>query len=326
MYPRFLMKSCVAAGMLAVGLSLVPGCESAKKNTTPVLEDVPFEVETWQYTGHPGRRITSAHYEIYTTLTDRILLDALPQVVESAYRYYRELVPTAREPRQPMKVYLFARRGEWANFTRRFGPLRAQTLLKVRQGGYMERGITVAEYVSNAVTFPLLTHEGFHQFLYHCANPRVPAWLNEGLAVVCEGQRWDKTGLVEFDPWHNPRRRNTLAEALMRGEVFSLDELLRINAGNVVGGSTRRISAYYGQVWALMLFLREGVEGKYAARFASLRAILGNRELASAAGGSSRVLSHKLFTEYISDDLPTVQREYTEFMRQRILGKTEPKR
>ena len=51
----------------------------------------------------------------------------------------------------------------------------------------MERGITVAEYVSHAVTFPLLTHEGFHQFLYHCAYPRVPAWLNEGLAVMCEG-------------------------------------------------------------------------------------------------------------------------------------------
>ena len=46
----------------------------------------------------------------------------------------------------------------------------------------------------------------------------------------------------------------------MRDEIFSLEELLRINAGHVVGGSTRKVSAYYGQVWALMLFLREGQE------------------------------------------------------------------
>ncbi len=328
MNARFLMKFSAAAAILATGLWSAGGCASTKKNATPALENVSFEIDTWQYAGNPGRRITCEHYEIYTTLTDRVLLEALPQVLESAYRYYRELVPTAREPQQRMKMYLFARRGEWVNFTRRFGERRARTLLKVRRGGYMERGITVAEYVSHAVTFPLLTHEGFHQFLYHCAYQRVPAWLNEGLAVVCEGQRWGNAGLVEFDPWHNPRRRNTLAEALLRDEIFPLDELLRINAGHVVGGSTRKISAYYGQVWALMLFLREGEEGTYAEKFASLRAALGSRELASTTGGAgaSRVMGRMLFTKYISDDLPTVQREYREFMHRRILGKTDPKR
>ena len=105
---RFLMKLCVTVAMLAVGLASVTGCASTKKNKTPVLENVPFEIDAWQYAGNSGRQIISEHYEIYTTLTDRMLLEALPQVVESAYRYYRELVPTAREPRQRMKMYLFA--------------------------------------------------------------------------------------------------------------------------------------------------------------------------------------------------------------------------
>jgi hypothetical protein len=247
--------------------------------------------------------------------------------METAYLFYRELVPTAREPEQPMPVYLFARRAEWADFTKRFGPQRARTLLKVRNGGYMERGVTVAEYVSHAVTFPLLTHEGFHQFLFHCAHPHVPAWLNEGLAVLCEGQRWGNAGLTEFDPWHNPQRRNTLAEVLLRDELFSLDELLRINAGHVVGGSTRKISAYYGQVWALTLFLREGEEGKYAEGFARLLNALGSSDLENYARAyhvqSSRQsynFGRDLFCNFISDDLETVEREYLTFMRQRILG------
>jgi len=311
---------------LAAGALLVGGCAGPRK-ANPVLTDVPFQTEAWQYAGQAGRRITSEHYEIYTTLTDRMLLEALPQVLESAYRFYRELVPAARQPERPMPVYLFARRGEWAHFTRQFGPHRARTLLKVRRGGYMERGITVAEYVSHAVTFPLLTHEGFHQFLFHCAHPRVPAWLNEGLAVLCEGQRWGSTGLAEFDPWYNPQRRNTLAEVLLRDELFSLDELLRINAGHVVGGSSYKISAYYGQVWALMLFLREGEEGKYAEGFARLLAALGSSDLENYARAyhvqsprRSYNFGRDLFCNFISDDLETVEREYQTFMRQRILG------
>jgi len=320
------VKSCSLLLALTASVALVGGCVSSEKRT-PALTDVPFQIEDWRYADNAGHRITTEHYEIFTTLTDRVLLDALPQALETAYLFYRELVPTAREPEQSMKVYLFARRGEWASFTRRFGPQRARTLLKVRRGGYMERGITVAEYVSHAVTFPLLTHEGFHQFLFHCAHPRVPAWLNEGLAVVCEGQRWGNVGLAEFDPWHNPRRRNTLAEVLLRDELFPLDELLRINAGQVVGGSTRKISAYYGQVWALMLFLREGEEGKYADGFARLLEALGSKDLEDYARAyhvqsprRSYSFGCDLFCNFISDDLETVEREYRTFMRQRILG------
>ncbi len=311
---------------LTASAALFGGCAGSER-TTPVLAEVPFEIDDWQYGKSAGRRIVSEHYEIYTTLSDRVLLEALPQVLEAAYLFYSELVPTAREPEQPMQVYLFARRGEWAHFTRGFGPQRARTLLKVRNGGYMERGITVAEYVSHAVTFSLLTHEGFHQFLFHCAHPRVPAWLNEGLAVLCEGQRWNGAGLAEFDPWHNPRRRNTLAEVLLRDELFPLDELLRINAGRVVGGSTHKISAYYGQVWALVLFLREGEEGKYAEDFTRLLAALGSRELEELArapqAGSprrSRNFGRDLFRNFISDDLGAVEREYRAFMRQRFLN------
>jgi hypothetical protein len=318
-------RGAVLPALVVCGVFL-GGCASSKR-TTPVLEHVPFEIVAWEDQGYGGRQITTEHYEIYTTLDDDVLLEAIPQAVETAYVFYRQLVPTAREPGERMKVYLFARRGEWADFTRRFAGPRAKTLLKVRRGGYSERGVSVAEYVSHSVTFPLLAHEGFHQYLHHCVNRRVPAWLNEGLAVLCEGQRWGNVGLKEFDPWYNPSRRNTLAEALLRNELFPLEDLLRINAGHVVGGSSRKVNAYYGQVWALMLFLREGQEGKYAEGFARLLSALGSQDLqpyarAAHVGSSGRRydFGRDLFCNFITDDLDTFQREYTAFMRQKILS------
>ncbi len=302
------------------------GCASSR-NATPVLEDVPFETTAWQYRGHAGHRVTTEHYEVYTTLSDEMLLASLPQAMEAAYLYYRRLVPTIGEPEQRMRVYLFARRSEWADFTRRFAGPRAKTLLKVRRGGYTERGLAVMEYVAHSITFPLVAHEGFHQYLYHCVDRRVPAWLNEGLAVLCEGQRWGDVGLKEFDPWHNPPRRNTLAEALLRNELRPLDELLQINAGHVVGETTRTIGTYYAQLWALMLFLQEGQEGKYAPGFTRLRDTLASQDLepfARAAhvrsGAHTFSFGRELFCNFISDDLETMQREYFAFMRQKILG------
>ena len=316
----------IASIAVVVGLCLLlSGC--AARGKTPALTNVPFELNGWKFAHSDGYQITTEHYEIYTTLTDRVLVDALPQALESAYRFYHELAPNAREPKQRMPMYLFARRGEWANFTRRFGPRLSQTLLKVRQGGYTQQGVVVAEYVTHAVTFPLMAHEGFHQFLYYCAYPRVPAWLNEGLAVYCEGQRWTADGLAEFDPWLNPQRRNMLAELILRKELFSLDELLRMNAGHVVGGSSYKISAYYGQVWALMLFLREGQEGKYAEGFQRLLAALGRDDIETYArayhaqvGGEAYNFGRDLFCNFISNDLATVEREYRQFMNDRILG------
>jgi hypothetical protein len=322
---RALTRRLIPLSLAACGF-WAGGCASSK-SATPVLTDVPFEIQEWEYQGRPGRLVTTEHYKIHATLDDEVLLEALPQAMETAYLFYRQLVPSAREPERHMPVYLFARRGEFASFTKRIAGPRAKTLLKVRRGGYMERGVSVAEYVAHSVTFPLVAHEGFHQYLHHCVSRRVPAWLNEGLAVCCEGQRWSNVGLKEFDPWYNPGRRNTLAEALLRNDIFPLEELLRINAGHVVGGSTREINAYYAQVWALMLFLQEGADGKYADGFARLLNTLGTQDLEPFARAAHLKSTRgpynygrELFCNFISDDLETVQGEYVAFMRENVLA------
>jgi hypothetical protein len=292
--------------------ALLSGC-AAPKPQPPVL----FETEPWTFASAPGFKLTTAHYEIYTTLRDQVLRDALPGFVEAAYENYARLIPPSRADAGRMKVYLLASRGQFEAFTRRFTGPRAKVFLQVHNGGYSERGVSVIEYVAHDITFPLFAHEGFHQYLYHYVNARVPAWLNEGLAVYCEGQRWDAQGIKEFDPWFNPMRRNDLVAGLAGNHLHPLRRLLETDAGRIIRGNDQSIASYYGQVWALMLFLQNGANGKYAPGFHRLLGSLST----PGPGPSALRPGESLFRSFISDDLDTVEREYLEFVRTRFLGR-----
>ena len=309
-------------------LALAAGC--TQRNTTPALTNVRFDEQRWSYGQSPGTALRTDHYEIHTTLEDPRLVRALPQALETAYSFYRTLIPTAAEPSGPMRVYLFARRGEFEHFTKHQFPEKADLLVRVRNGGFMEAGRTVIEYTSHGTTFPLMTHEAFHQFLYHCVKTRVPPWLNEGLSTMCEGQRWGQAGLREFDPAHNPTRRNRLAEALLEHDLIPLKELLRIGAGNVIGRSPEKAYVYYAELWGLMLFLREGADGKYAEPFARLLEAVGKEDLeafARAAHVSSDERRYNfgraLFESLISPDVETVEAEFHHYLGVLLLNERE---
>ncbi len=311
---------CTAIALSAAALALA-GCAA----TQPVRQSVEFRVEDWKFGETPGKKILTEHYQIHTTLTDPVLVDALPQFVEGCYEHYHTLVPSRHDPNELMPVFLFATRPEWAAFTRKFTGPRARQFLQVRNGGYSEAGVSVIEYVAHSVTFPLFAHEGFHQYVHHCVGHEIPAWLNEGLAVECEGQRWG-VRLKEFDPWYNPARRNVLAQALIANKLHPLRTLLRTHAGEIVGGSLQSIGSYYAQVWALVLFLREGENGKYRDKFAKLLTDLSSGEAvqrgnvaAISSAGELPTFGEALFTSYVGDDLPTIELEYFKFMRERFL-------
>jgi len=288
-----------------------------------------FQSEPWTFGGAAGYKLTTAHYEVYTTLKDQVLVEALPDFVEAAYENYTRLVPPNRNPQQRMKVYLFVSRPQWEAFTRRFVGRRADVFLRVHHGGYSDRGVSVIEYVAHEITFPLLAHEGFHQYLYHHVGSKIPAWLNEGLATCCEGQRWDAYGIREFDPWYNPGRLNHLAAGLAAGRLHPLGKLLAIDAGQVIEDTGQSVASYYAQVWALILFLREGAGGKYAPGFQRLLNALNQANIEQYAKAAhiwsdrpSFNFGEDLFRSFISDDLETVEREYLDFIRQRLV---EPK-
>ncbi len=309
--------------LVTLGLLLVPtaGCQSTQQ-----FGAVEYESAPWGFARARGYKLTTEHYEIHTTIKDQVLLDALPSFIEAAYENYRRVLPATHAPAGRMKIYLFATRGQWEAFTKRLTGARAPLFLKVRNGGYSERGVVVIEYVAHSITFPLFAHEGFHQYLHHHVNKRIPSWLNEGLAVYCEGQRWGSDRVKKFEPDYNPKRRNDLAAALTSNQLHSLRKLLETNPGQVIGGSSRKVATYYAQVWALIVFLHEGADGKYAADFQRLLDQLDSPELEQHAR-AAHIWSERsrfdfgtaLFRSFISEDLDTVEQEYFDFMRDRFL-------
>lgn len=303
--------------LLGAGAFLLLGCAAHESGLRVRDEPVAYEIDDWSYRGHPGRRIVTDHYDIFTTLHDDMLLRTLPQLMENAFEYYQTLAPPAREVDGRMKVYLFVTRRDWAHFTRRFAGPKAEVFLRIRNGGYSERGVTVIKYSSHQHTFPIMAHEGFHQYLENYVSHWVPAWINEGTAVMCEGQRWADTRLDRFDPWHSPARRNHLADALLADELFPLAELLETNAGRIIHRSSRAVGTYYAQLWALILFAREGQGGKYADGFARLMAALGEQTRPRPGPLSP---GERLFRTYVTDELETFEREFRAFIRERMIG------
>ena len=307
------------------GLCVLTGCMlQAGCATLGTRQQVASEREDWRFAGRPGYKLTTDHYVIYTTVQDDMLVNTFPRLVETAYDYYAQLVPPAREPESKMPVYLFAQRAEWEAFTKQRFPRRAEALLQVRNGGYSEQGTSVIQYVTHASTFPLLSHEGFHQYLHCHVRKNVPSWLNEGLAVCCEGQRWSGNDHVKFDPWNNAIRRNMLAERLLQKRTVGLRELLRTHPGLVMNGPPSKVAAYYSQVWALALFLRES---EYADRFAELVQHLGDENLEHRAraacidsDGDMSSFGECLFRGFITDDIDGFEQEYVAFMRKHALG------
>ena len=320
-----MLRELGRGGVLSVvGLALLVlvGCATPERKRP----EVSCEVAPWHFGQTEGFRLVTDHYVIYTTLQDRVLVDALPGFTEAAYENYTRLVKPTHVPDERMPVYLFASRGQWAAFTKKFTGSRAPVYLQVRNGGYSERGVSAIQYVTHSVTFPLFAHEGWHQYLYHHVNTRIPAWLNEGLAVSCEGQRWGSFGVKEFDAGYNPSRANVLAQALLSNRLHSLRTLLETHPGKIIEGSSRSVSVYYAQVWALMLFLQEGADGKYAEGFRRLLDKLGEVDIEQYARAvhiwserESFNFGEALFRNFISEDVETVENEYFAFMRERFL-------
>jgi hypothetical protein len=244
----------------------------------------------------------------------------LPEYVEKAWKHYTDLVPLNREPSEPLKCYVFQRRDDWEAFTRRFTGPRAGKYLRISNGGYSERGVSVAHYIRRDSTLAVLSHEGFHAYLDVNFPKPVPAWLNEGLATWCEGTEWQGQH-VRFAPRQNSLRVGGLRDAARRSELMPLAELLRNNAGHYVGTGQLRSQVYYSQLWALMWFLEDGEDGRYRDAFARMRRELAEgklmtraRAMMAASPGLRLSFGEAVFRSCITEDVDRFEAEFLAFI------------
>ncbi len=299
--------------------------ERLQSEKLPALQ----KVEVWENEYGPGLKLATAHYEIFTTLLEPLMLRQVPGFVESAYRGYQGQLPEPIETRSRFTIYLFATRKQWEDFTKSFAGARAEVYCKVKAGAYYLNGACVAYNIGRERTFSVLGHEGWHQFNSKHFTYRLPSWLDEGIATLFEVNRGEE-GLFYFEPGRNGYRLGALRKTLINGNMIPLRELIGVNPGEVLATDEDDVvSAFYSQSYALVRFLREEGYGKRLRDYHKmlLGGLNGDWQLSEADKRIAadrniprtiqwnRTVGPLLFEYYIDDDFDEIEKEYTAFCK-----------
>lgn len=290
----------------------------------PALE----AVEVWENEYGQGLRLTTAHYEIFTTLMEPLMLSQVPGFVESAYRGYNDQLPRPIETTAKFTVYLFAKRNQWESFTKNHAGPQARIYCKIKAGAYYLNGATVAYNIGRERTFSVLGHEGWHQFNSRHFKYRIPSWVDEGVAMLFETSRYDR-GLFYFEPIKNLNRLGSLRATLANDRMIPLRDLIAMDPGEAIITGDEAVMAFYSQSYALVRFLREEDYGKRLGNYRRLlqdglkgkwplekegRRIAADRNI-SLTVWWNRTIGTKLFEYYISEDIEQIEKEYLTFCR-----------
>lgn len=263
-----LVAGCAPSGSASAGHHAAPADTAghaeaegpSSRSALPSMTDA-----AWVYDGRAGRAITTAHYRVFLTQTEPAFVGRLPVFLEAALQHYR-IVATGETSPLPadiggdrrLNTMVFRTRGEWERWTRQTLGDAAGPFLSIRRGGYAWAGTAVLFDIGSADTMAIAAHEGWHQFTQRTFAQPLPAWLEESIATLCEGQRWIGGGgeMVRFDPGDNPTRREQLARVVAAGRLRSIERLVLEIPANLAAEQSDASVDYYAQVWALGLLLR----------------------------------------------------------------------
>jgi len=257
-------------------LAVLAGCTPARVREADRSVGL-YHLEPWQFENQPGRVMVTPHYRIHVTLKEGNeegdLNDAsagqLAVLMESAYEQYRKLLPDVSPSERPLECFVFASRRDWARFTAKHAGKNAAIYLQIQRGGYTQGDVFVAFWVGPDSTRSLAAHEGWHQFAGRHFVGRIPPALEEGLACLFEQQRWED-GRPIFSIESNTRRARAVALLIYEKRLLPLAELVTLHAGQVVESKVIGTEGWYGQVWALASFLRDGDGGAHRAGLQNL--------------------------------------------------------
>ncbi|HSW00714.1 MAG TPA: hypothetical protein VLI39_11120 [Sedimentisphaerales bacterium] len=291
-------------------------------------------VEPWSNRFGPGLKLTTDHYEIFTTVEQPLLLRRIPGFVESAYRGYNDQLAQPITTSHKFTVYVFADRQQWEDFTHDFAGEQAPLFCKIQTGAYYLNGACVVYDIGAVRTLAAVGHEGWHQFNSRLFKYRLPSWLDEGVAMLFETGVYEQ-GLFRFDPSMNIQRLGGLKRTLAGARPIPLRELIVTSPGEVLASDqTEAVMAFYSQSYALVRFLRESRHGMRLDTYHQLMqdGLLGRWPLDASTGSVAenrnlprtipwnRTVGRLLFDHYVGSDIEQLDAEYQAFCRRIVSG------
>jgi hypothetical protein len=236
-------------------MSLLWGCAASTPPALPAPAAVdPGWTDTgvWEFLGHQGRRISTEHFEIRTTITDPRIIDALPDLLEASFRDVQMLAPDVKAPGSPFICYLLADERQWRNAVRIVVPGMADRLHNLGRGGFTIRSVSVLYDIDPPGrcrdTLALAAHEAWHQVTQRVFKDQLPEWLEEGLATRMEGLEITATG-VRPDASNNPERQRRLRWMLYTNRIKTLREFFADDPYAALERDREDLLDYYAQAW-----------------------------------------------------------------------------
>ncbi|HUT61181.1 MAG TPA: hypothetical protein VNA25_25310 [Phycisphaerae bacterium] len=302
----------------------VLGCEKLPQRADEPLA-APVQSSPWDNPRGRGSQLQTANYRIFTTANNHRLASILPGFMEASRRNYLRILNLPERPAgKLMPMYVLGTREEWAALTRSVLGEQAEKFLMIESGGYCYKEVCVLWEMGGLGTLLVAAHEGMHQFIHHRLSDQLPMWLEEGLCTQAEGYEIEGRR-VSFSPKLNLSRNVDLEQTIARRFWIPIDRLLPMDAGDAVGGYTERTVGYYGQLWALVQFIRSdpsysaGLDRLLAdAEAGRLNEALGVprgalKELRLRGRAYNQTVSEPLFKHYICDDLKTFEKRFKHF-------------
>jgi hypothetical protein len=317
-----LLHTVVLAGLLvAYGLNV--GCTStgSATNSAAAAKKV-VALEPWQYRQRPALTARTNHYAIHTTIDDKEFLANLGNLMESSLKQYQMFTPGVRVTSDPMDCYVFARRTEWAEFTAQKTGADAALYLQINRGGYTVRDWYAAYFIGDVNTYAVVAHEGWHQYVARHFRSRLPPFLEEGIATMFENVRYSPdNGPPSWDLTPNASNRAAkLRRAIEANNLWPLEDLITMHAGEVVALPGSKIEAFYAQNWAFAEFLWDAEDGKYRPAFQRLLTDCANGTVYPAGNARRSVLDgwdpttvKPMLEHYLCMDLADIERAYQSY-------------
>ncbi len=301
-------------------MALIAGCASAPDaSPTPRYASI-VSVQPWSYPKSTARVVRSKHYAIHTTIADHEFLDNLGELMEAALQQYQQFTPGVRISATPMDCYVFQWRTEWADFTTSKTGNDAALYLQINRGGYTVRDWYVAYFIGDAGTYAVAAHEGWHQYVARHFKSRMPPFLEEGIATMFESITWSN-GRPRWGLAVNPSRAAKLRRAIDAGNLWPLEQLATMHAGDVVNLPGERIETFYAQNWAFAQFLWEGDGGRYRGAMqrmlSDLAAGTAPDRLTGRRGAAdlwNPGTARPLLEHYLQTSLPDLERAYLAYV------------
>jgi len=316
-----LARRCMAgvwAGFLLAGCAASDSLSTLEGPTTAAA----YQTEDWSFKDNPGKRLTSAHYQINTTVMSDEVQDSVVQVMEGALGEYQKIAPGVPLAQKPMECFLFSTRGQWADFTREHTGVDAGIYLQITRGGYTRNDWYVAYFVGEAATYSVAAHEGWHKFVARNFKGRLPPFLEEGIATMFEDVQW-RDNLPKWNLGVNRTRVQSLRRSVEGNFLYPLSELLTLHAGNVISQSGARIEAFYSQDWAFAEFLWAADDGKYRKAMRQLMSDTADGSVFDPTGTLkdkqmpwNPSCAQPMLEHYLGMSLDQIDVEYQKFIRQ----------